>query len=246
VKIRCLSALASLLLVCVASAPALAIAGFHPYFRIDQGGSGFRMTDVNSNIETMKSQLQSAGAVTDIEKVGAGWGPSGSVGLWLLPVLRVGATYSYHRAVRDNRAEDVPSSYYLDDKLDMRVTEIGGEAAFRFQKLAGFTIGGHYAIAHATVAENLVEYDGPAYYELDGTAKKTKNTFGGYLGLEQTGDTGLVGYVHAGFDYRDMAHLPATWSESDGTTTTQYTGRTGWTDFSGFYVSVGVGFDVIH
>jgi hypothetical protein len=247
VKTLRLSAVLGLALACAVAAPATAANAFRPYVRVDGSGSGFRMTDVNSNILDDKAVLVSAGAnYIDFGKVGTSFGPTVSAGLWLMPCLRVGATYSEHHAVRDNYASNTFTDWYYDDKLDLRTTELGGEAAVRFQRLAGLTFGANYAIAHARATETLSEQDPSNFLDSKGTATRDKSAYGGYVGLEQTNEKGVVGYVHFGFAYRDMGHMPSTWTQTDNSGMTTGTGRSVWMDFSGFYLRVGTGYDFAH
>lgn len=156
----------------------------------------------------------------------------------------MGATYSHFRAVRHNRLE-VPGVVFYADDLDLRLTEIGGEAAVRFQKLAGLTIGATVAQAKAELIEgySLEDLGGQTY--IDATANRTKTAYGAFVGLDQTNSGGVAGFMRVGVDYCDMGQMPSRLILSDGTNTSTATGHTIWMDYTGFYFRVGVGYDLV-
>ena len=247
-KIRGLSVLASILMTCGLATPAAA--GVSPYVRLDYGGSQFRMTDLNHGIQDDNATFQDAGFPAAFEKTGSGYGPGASVGVWIAPGLRLGATYSYLRAVRSNRFDTAnPVDFAYSDELDLRMSEIGVEAAVRFRRLWGLTLGASVAQGRGEITEKLTvtqTVDVPDYYHFDGKAHRTKTTCGAFVGLDQTNDAGVAGYIQAGFQYRDFGHMAGEMTETDGVDVVRSTGRTGWLDYSGFYVKVGVGYDFVH
>jgi hypothetical protein len=242
-KIRGLSVLASFLLTCALAAPA--VAGLSPYVRLDYGGSQLRMTDGNNLIHENEASLQEAGYPAAFEKIGSGYGPSASVGLWLFPAFRLGATYSYLRAVRNNQVH-VPGALFYADDVDFRVTEIGGEAALRMKRLLGLTVGASVARGRAEMIEGYSVADAYGQFYQDATANRTKTTYGAFVGLDQTNPAGVAGFVRLGFQYRDMGRMPSQLTISDGVNTAQATGNTIWLDYSGIYFKVGVGYDFVH
>ncbi len=248
-RIRGLPVLAAVLLTCALAAPASA--ALSPYVRLDYGGTQLRMTDGNNLIRDNEAAYRAAGLPADFNTIGSSYGPSGAVGLWVLPGLRVGATYAYGRSVRHNRLH-VPGVVWDASDLDFRMTEIGGEAAVRFRRLAGLTFGATVAQGRAEMIEGYAFEDFTGWpdnfyqYYQDDVAKKTRITYGGYIGLDQTNEQGVAGFIRAGFVYRDMGHMPTDLTISDGTNTVQATGQTIWLDYSGFYVKAGIGYDLVH
>jgi len=246
-KTRSRLVLASLLMTCVLATPAAA--GVAPYVRLDYGGSQFRMTDLNNGIEDDNAELLDAGLPAMFEKVGSGYGPGASVGVWLTPGLRLGATYSYLRAVRINSLDLAdPDVFAYDDELDLRMTEIGVEAAVRFKRLWGLTLGASVAQGRGEIIERLTvdqTVDVLDYYRLDGNAHRTKTTFGAFVGIDQTNDAGVAGYIQAGFQYRDFGRLSGEVTETDGVDVVRSTSRTVWLDYSGFYAKIGIGYDLV-
>jgi hypothetical protein len=241
-KTRCLAALASLLLTYAMAAPAAA--GVSPYVRLDYGGSEFRMSAIDDNIDRMATSVERAGIPADIKHVGSGYGPSASAGVWLFPGFRVGATCGLHRAVRSNVAYE-DSVYFFQDELDLKFTDVGAEAAVRFQALGGLTAGVNLSRGRAELVENLTELSSTSSYYLAGTARGYKNSYGAFVGIDQTNERGLAGFVRLGYVYRDVGRLPSTIVESDGFTDVTTKSKTSWLDYSGFYLKVGVGFDLV-
>jgi len=124
------------------------------------------------------------------------------------------------------------------------MTEIGVEAAARLVRLGGLTVGASMARGRAELIEGLSREDASGQFNQDATAHRTRTTCGAFVGLDQTNSDGLAGFIRAGFQYRDMGHMPSRLTLFDGTNTTQTTGNTAWLDYSGFYVKVGVGYDL--
>jgi hypothetical protein len=243
-KNRDLSMLASILMTCALAAPVLA--GVGPYVRLDYGGNELRMTGQNSVIRESEALHRAAGYPAAFQAIGTGYGPGVSVGMWMLPGFRVGATYSYLRAVRINRL-GVADEISYSDKLDIRMNEVGAEAAVRIKRLAGLTLGASVAQGWAEMIEDLNVEDPHGLFYLDATSRRTQMTYGGFVGIDQTNAAGVAGFIRAGFQYRDMGHMPTDLTFSDGTTSVQETDRRmAELDYSGFYVKVGVGYDLVH
>jgi hypothetical protein len=246
-KIRSLSVLAGFLSVCAVVAPARA--GVSPYVRLGYGGNELKMTGENSDIRATEAVLRDAGLNPEFQKIGSGYGPEVAVGLWLTPGFRLGATYSYLRATRTNRV-DVPGEFLYADDLDFRMNEVGAEAALRFRKLAGLTVGANVGGGRGERIERCLGALPGMGVILDQKADRTRMTFGGFIGLDRTNASGLAGYVRAGFQYRDLGHMHGDWTESvtvpTGTSTFEGTATTPEVDFSGFYVRIGVGYDLVH
>lgn len=241
-KIRDLSVLASFLMACASAVPA--VAGVTPYVRVDYGQNELRMTDQNNRIRKDQAAFVADDYPAAFETIGYGYGPGVSAGVWILPGLRVGATYSYLRAVRNNRL-DVDGEFSYADGLDLRKNEVGVEAAVRFKRLAGLTAGANVAMAWAEMTESVSLEDVDGTTRLDVEAHRTKPSFGVFVGIDQTNEAGVAGFIRAGFQYCDMGQMPCDLTLSDGTSTVQTTGKTIWTDYSGFYVKVGVGYDLV-
>jgi hypothetical protein len=241
-KIPCRPALASLLLSCVLALPAAA--GISPYVRLDYGGTQLRMTDVNQMITDFEGAIHDIGYPASFQKIGTASGASGSAGLWLLPGVRVGAIWSQFRSVRRNRVH-VPGSYFFEQDLDFRMNEVGAEAAVRVVRLAGLSLGGSIARGRASAVEGLSEENLYAAYYEDATAHRTRTTYGVFVGLDQTNARGGAGYIRAGFAFRDMGRMPDSGTASDGVNTVAFTSSSRWSDYSGFYVKAGVGFDLV-
>ena len=236
--------LVGLALSCVVAAPA--VAGIAPYVRVDFGGSQFRMTDGNSRIRETETAFKTAGYTVDFHEVGTGYGSGAAAGLWLLPGFRVGATYSLLKSSLENYVH-VPGDVFFADELQFRMSEIGAEAAVRIRSLAGLTLGANVARGRAELVEayTVEDYYASSFYYQDGTGNRTVTTYGGYVGLDQTNPAGVVGFIRAGFQYRDVGRMPFHMVVSDGVTSSPVDGETIWLDYSGFYVKAGVGFDLV-
>ena len=235
----------------LAAACSLALAGsparadFSPYVRFDYGSGQFKMTDGNALVQQWKDSFQSQGLPADFHHVPPGQGPSGSLGVWLLPDFRIGATYSHLRSMPSYRVH-VPGQYFFEDDLDFRMTEIGGEAAVRFHRLHGLTFGGNVARGKAEMFEGYAEENVSSQTYEDASAHGRVTTVGGFIGLDQTNEKGVAGYMLVGYQRRWIGTLPSEVTMSDGVTTTQGTARTIPLDYSGVYFKVGVGFDIAH
>jgi hypothetical protein len=241
-KIRDLSVLASLLMMCVLANPA--VAGSVPYVRVDYGGNQLRMTDHNNLLRNAEALLRAEGYSAELGTIGSSYGPGASVGLWILPGVRVGATYSYLRVVRNNRFE-VPGEITYVDNRDFRKSEAGVEAVVRLRQLAGLTVGVNVAQAWGEMTGTYSRADAGGLDSRDVIAHRTKPSFGGFVGLDQTNAAGVAGFFRVGFQYCDMGWMSARLTSFDGTNTVQTTGNSVWTDFSGFYLRAGVGYDLL-
>jgi len=188
--------------------------------------------------------LRSAGYPVNLQKIRIAAGPEASVGIWLLPGFRVGGTYSYERSTRDNQVH-VPGQLFYDNVFKFEMTQVGGEAAFRIVRLAGLSVGGQVVRSHAKGTQGFsLEQPGSQFY-YDATVERTLTTYAAFVSLDQTNDAGVAGYIRAGYRFRDMGHLPSQGTVSDGTTTSPVNGTSVDIDYSGFYVTVGVGFDLV-
>ncbi len=245
-KIRDLPALACLLTTLAGAAPVLA--GVAPYVRLEYGGNELRMSGANREIREDEAAFRAAGLPATFQEIGAGYGPAVSAGVWVLPGLRLGATYSYLRAVRSN-GFTVPGVIAYGDQLDLRMTEIGAEAAVRFRQWAGFTVGANVARGRGELIESGYDEEPGIRVDLQETASRTQVTWGAFVGFDQTNPAGIAGFVRAGFQFRDLGHLSGRWTSDvagpGGTTAYEGTDTTPELDFSGFYVRVGVGYDLV-
>jgi hypothetical protein len=234
--------LAILSTLCQASA---ATAGIGPYVRLGFGPDQLRMAEINAGIMSDQDALRAGGYPANFQKIRIAAGPEAAVGLWLLPGFRVGAVYGAERSTRDNLL-NVPGQLFFDHRFEFRVTEIGGEAAIRIVRLAGLSIGGQVVRSRATGSEALSVDQPGSLFHYDATAERTLTTYGAFIGLDQTNEIGIAGYVRAGYRFRDMGHMPSRGTVSDGTNTTSFTGSSIDVDYSGFYVMAGAGFDLRH
>ena len=190
---------------------------------------------------TDEQTLQRAGYPVRFQKVGSAYGSGAAAGLWLLPCVRVRATYPYQKAARENRL-DLVGGRLCRDHLEFRIRETGAEAAVRFPNLHGFIIGANAAQGRAEADEDPFQDAGSPLW-LAGTAEQTKSAYGGYVGFDQSGASGVVGHIVAGLRYSDMGHMPSTSTLSDGDNCATQQGKTVWMDYSGLYLKVGIGYD---
>lgn len=222
-----------------------ATAGVSPHVRVGFCSNRLRLTDLNNNIMLDQADIRAGGLPADFYRVGNGYGPEVSAGLWLLPAFRVGATYSFQKATRENYVH-VPGELFYDDVLTLRVKQIGGEAAIRFARLRGLSVGAEITQARAQINESYsVETYGWQNYE-EAEGHRTQTSYGAYLGLDQVNPHGVAGFVRAGYRFRDIGHMPLQGTTSDGSTTVAASGPSVWMDYSGFYLTVGSGFDWKH
>lgn len=220
-----------------------AAAGIAPYLRADYGFGQLRMTEANRLLSDAEKSFRASGYPADLHSVAPGVGPSATAGLWLTRWLRVGAMYASQKSNNINHVH-VPGAVFYAEDLDFRMEEIGAEAALRFEHLAGLTLGGHVASAHARMIEGFTVQDASGDYFQDAIAERTRTTYGMYLGIDQTNSNGVAGYFRMGYQFRDMGSMPSQLTISDGINTIQATGNTVDLDYSGWYLKLGVGFDV--
>lgn len=226
-------------------APAAHGAGLTPYVRLGYGGGELRMTDLDGAILRTRDALVDAGIPADFHKVGSAYGPAAAAGLWVLPNVRVGATYAYHHASLENGvAATSPLVFVYDDAMNFRVREFGAEAAVRFPKWAGLTVGAGVAAARAQFDETSAVGDSLLRGALRGTATRTKLVYDVHAGFDQTNEQGLAGFVRAGWAFRDLGHMDGAADVYDGLAWSRAAITTRWLDFSGPYVVAGIGWDM--
>lgn len=216
-----------------------------PYARISFGGDQLRMGDGNALLRDTEVAFQAQGLPADFHNVHVATGPGASVGLWLLPGFRVGAIYAAGHSYTENRLH-VPGNLFYAEDLDFRLEEVGAEAAITVNRWKGFTLGGHVAQSHAKMVEGHTEQDfvgGSGNLFQDATAEKTKLTYGAYVGVEQRNENGIVGFMRAGYQFRDMGSMPSKLLISDGFSSGSSTSTTIDLDFSSYYMRIGVGVD---
>lgn len=234
------SVVLALLLSCAASLPAFA--GISPYVRVDFGANMLDLPSVDQQVREAEDEFLFSGLAVDFDEVGPALGPSGSAGLWLFPGFRVGATWSDARSKVNNRVE-LDGFSYADD-FQFRMKDVGAEAAIRIRRLGGLTFGGSLALTKADMSEHftLLNVHGQ-YYETE-TVERTGRTYGGFVGFDQTNASGVAGFVRVGFQHRDLGSVPTRLSVTDAGTTTVTEGAPFSLDYTGYYVKVGVGFDL--
>lgn len=233
---------AAALMLALCAVPATARVS--PYVRLAFGGEQLRMSEGNALLRDTKKSFTDQGLPADINSVAFATGPSASAGLWLLRGFRVGATYSSGHSTNVNHVH-VPGLLFYAEDLDFRLSELGLEAAVTFERWGGLTFGGHVAETRAKIVEGHTEQDftGGGDLFMDATAEKTKRTYGAYMGFEERNEQNVVGFLRAGYQFRDMGTMPSALVISDGFTTVQAAGTTIGLDYSGFYVKAGVGYD---
>jgi hypothetical protein len=209
-----------------------------PFVRAGYGGQQLVMREHDDLIGAFEHGIPGIGKVPD---VGPGYGPEVAAGLWLAPNLRVGAAYSFQRAVRQQRV-----AYAWDEiwthRSDFRIATIGGEAAARFPRLAGFIVGIEAGAARGELIERVEDVAGVTT-GWRRTAHRVRPMIGGYVGLDQTNEQGLAGFVRAGWRHRDFDAVHSGVTRYALGEVTSGPGPDLDLDFSGFYVTVGVGFD---
>jgi len=243
VRTRPIPALLALLAIAFPAGPACA--WMNPYVRAAYGANQLKMDAVNDNLHDTENTIQEMGYPAKFQNVAPAYGPHASAGLWLVPGLRVGATYDYQRSTRTNRVH-VPGSFFYQDDLDLRMRELGIEAAFRMPHLYGLLIGGGIAHSDAKAIEGTGtdSYSGPT--GLDMTATGTGKTYNVFVGLEQTNPTHFVGFLRLGYRHREMGHMNSSGTFWDGVNTTPVSAQTANLDYSGIYAMVGMGYDLTY
>lgn len=233
-----------LALLCCGAVSLPAAAGIAPYVRVDFGGNALDLPQVNAEVRAAEEEFLYSGLLLDLKEPGPALGPSGSAGLWLFPGFRVGASWSNTRSKVDNRFEPDETFSYAD-VYEFRMQDVGAEAAVRIPRLGGLTFGGSVARTRAEMSERfqLLNVHGQ-YYESQ-AVRKTGRTYGGYVGFDQTNESGIAGYVRLGFQRRDLGTVTAPMTVTDNGTTTVDGTPTFSLDYSGWYVKLGVGFDLV-
>lgn len=216
-------------------------AGVRPYVRVGWGANQLRLTDLDLSIESSQSALRTAGFPADFKGVGNGYGPQFAAGLRLVPALRVGATYSFLRATRENAFETAHVAY--QDIIVARSREVGAEVELRLGLLRGVGIGGEVAQSRTQYDEyyGVEDIDGP--YQAKGMGSRTLTTYGGYLSYEQSNPRGVAGFVRVGFRHRPVGRITLNGITSDGVNSAPYSAQSVWMDYSGLYLMMGTGFD---
>lgn len=221
-------------------------AALRPYIRGAFGGNKLHVQNVDDNIAADEQALrESSGYPVELERVGRAWGPDLSAGLWLASWVRVGATYSNQKASPENDLwiNHQTTGYHYVDELDFRSEEWGGEIVLRAERLAGLCVGGQVASGRARFSERFNESDFWSEYHLEGAGECTKITWAAFVGLDQTNDQGIAGFLRAGYRFRNYGAMAARVTEWDATTSVTYDTTTIPLDYSGFYLSLGVGYD---
>lgn len=229
-----------LIAVCAFAAPAGAKVA--PYVRLDYGGSMLDLPTVNQQIRAEEELFAESGLLVDFDEAGPALGFSGSAGLWLLPGLRVGATWSRARSKAENRV-DLSGFEYSDD-FRFHMQDVGVEAAIRIPRLRGLTVGGNVGRSKADMSEHFTLRNVHGEYLEAETADHTGRTYGGFVGFDQTNPAGVAGYVRLGFQKRDLGSVPSVLAVTDNGTTTVSPGAPFSLDYTGYYFRVGVGFDL--
>ena len=233
-------ALALAALSCITASTAHAY--LNPYVRAGFGGHGVKMTDANAAIETAVDWARTGGLPVSPSKVGAGYGPSMSAGIWLVPGFRVGATYAQQKSKVPH--EYTQPGFLYEDNYEFTMRELGLEAAIRVPQLAGFTFGGGAADASAEMAEAFaLENVHGLYYETL-AASRTIRTYSMFFGFDQTMSKGIAGYLQIGYHWRDAGRLQGVHEIDDNGTITRTSVETVPADFSGWSVRVGAGYDL--
>lgn len=222
--------------------PSTAHAWLDPYVRVGLGGHQAKMADANAAIDASVSPAQAAGLPVSPRSVGPGYGPSVSAGLWLVPGLRVGATYATQRSKVPNEYRQTDYLYQDDFQFDLE--EYGIEAAVRIPRLAGFSFGGQVAQAKATFTEHFALENVHGNYYEDISAERRDHTYAVFMGFDQTTESGLAGFLQVGYHWRDMGALPGVDVINDNGTITRVPGESVPMDYSGWSVRLGAGWDL--
>jgi hypothetical protein len=201
------------------------------------------MNDVNEAIAADVGPATDAGVPVKAHPVGTGFGPDVSAGLWIVPFLRIGATYSQDRA-RDNHEYSQPGFVYQDD-FGFQMRETGLEAAVRVPTLAGFTVGGGAAQGRAEASQNFVLDNGHGTYTQDLAAQSSScRTYTAFFGFDQTNSNGVAGFLRVGYHWRKVGAMPGTYQINDDGSPSTSPGLTPPADFSGWSVRLGCGYDL--
>jgi len=235
-----LSLTACLLLTCLHATPAHAL--FAPYVRVGFGGNRQMMHAVNDAIAADIGWAAAGGVPVSAHPVSPGYGAAVSAGLWIVPFLRVGATYGRQHTRDDYEYRQTGFLYKNDFTFGMR--ETGLEAAVRLRSLGGFTFGGTAALSRGRADEAFaLENVHGTYYE-NFTSYRERRTYGAFFGFDRTAPNGVAGFIQAGYQWRAMGSMPGTFQISDNGTNSVVDSQTVPVDFSGWSVRAGCGFDL--
>jgi hypothetical protein len=244
--VRTTPLLATLVVAALVAATSPTEAGIRPYVRAAFIGNQLQVDNLNENIAADEQAFRDAtGYPVELQRVGAAFGPDVSAGVWLARWLRVGATYVAQKesAEDDFWINHETTGYHYVDDLDLQIVEVGGEVMVRWERLMGLSFGGQAASGRARISESLDESDFWSEYHLRGSGERTRLTWATFVGFDQTNVKGIAGYVRAGYRFRDYGAMPARVTEWDASTTVTYETETIPLDYSGFFVSLGVGYD---
>jgi hypothetical protein len=222
-------------------------AGVRPYVRAAFGGNQLRVDNLNANIAANEQAFRDAtGYPIELDRIGRALGSDLSAGVWLARWLRIGATYVHQQesAGDDFWIDHQSTGYHYVDDLDLRIEEVGGEVMVRWERLAGLCLGGQVASGRASISESLDETDFWSEYHLHATAQLTRVTWSAFVGFDQTNDRGIAGFVRAGYRFRNFGPMPARVTEWDASTSNTYDTMSIPLDYSGFFVSLGLGYDL--
>jgi hypothetical protein len=242
------SALVSLALVAaILGAATPATAGVRPYIRAAFVGNQLSVDNLNDNIAAQEQAFRDAtGYPVELKRVGVALGPDLAAGFWLARWLRVGGTYTSQQASAkdDFGINHQTTGYHYVSDLELRIEEVGGEVMVRFERLAGLSFGGQAASGRASISHNLDESDFWSEYHFRGTAEHTRITWAAFVGIDQTNERGIAGFARAGYRFRNYGPMPSRVTEWDATTSGSYESTTIPLDYSGFFLSLGVGYDL--
>jgi hypothetical protein len=124
------------------------------------------------------------------------------------------------------------------------VQELGLEADVHIPALAGFTFGRNAAESEGEMVETFALENVHGLYYEDILASRRTRTYAVFAGLDQTTESGITGFLHVGYHWRDVGTMPGVGVIDDNGTMTQYSGETVPVDYSGWSVRVGAGFDL--
>ena len=221
-------------------------AAIRPYVRAAFSADQLRVDNINDNIAANEQALRAgSGYPIELERVGRALGPDLSAGFWLTSWMRLGATYaSQKESVRNDLWIDHQTTgYHYVDDLDFRTEEVGGEVLLRVKRLAGLCLGGQAASSRGSFSQSFHESDFWSEYHLHGTAERTRVTWAAFIGIDQTNEQGVAGFLRAGYRFRNFGAMPARVTEWDASTSSTYETTTVPLDYSGFFASLGIGYD---
>jgi len=219
-------------------------AEFVPYLRATFGVSQLAMTSLNAAMLAQESAIRANGGQARFDDVGMVFGPELSGGVWLLPTLRVGTTFSWQHRNMDHWSD---GSLTYVDQYRFATRDAGAELAFRLPRYSGFTIGGQIALTQGEVTNDYVITNASGSLHVTTRVQDAQTTWGLFIGLDQTdAHQRTGGYVRLGYRFRDFGSVPGTQSVSDGSGTVSTPVRSVPLDFSGWYASLGIAFDAPH